>query len=93
MIDDNYKNLNLLEKAFELLDDADTIFSFNGLLSPDSGWRKKYSKLLKKYNDNYISKNTLKMIDNSMKNLKKGIVSEPVDIEEIKQILKRLGND
>ena len=87
------KNLNLLEKAFELLDDADTIFSFNGLLSSDSGWRKKYSKLLKKYNDNYISKNTLKMIDNSMKNLKKGIVSEPVDIEEIKQILKRLGND
>ncbi len=33
---------------------------------------------------NSISKNTLKMIEKSMKNLKKGNVSEPVDLNKYK---------
>jgi hypothetical protein len=35
--------------------------------------------------DNQISKDTLSTIDMSMDNLSKGIVSEPVDLEELKQ--------
>ena len=38
--------------------------------------------------DNTISKNTLDMIDSSMKNLAKGKVSDPIDLTKYKEIIK-----
>ena len=35
-----------------------------------------------------ISKRTLKVIEKSMENFKKGIVSDPVDFEELDELLK-----
>ena len=53
--------------------------------------KKAYEQIDKEFQaDKEISVNTLKMIDSSMENFKKGIVSEPIDTEEIKQTLKRL---
>lgn len=40
-----------------------------------------------------ISSKTLKMLDSSMKNFKKGIVSEPVDMGKLKEMLDKLPDD
>jgi len=76
-----------VNKYLGVCDDC-TNFSKKDIIEYCTDYVKEMEDLTITYYEDHISKNTLDMIDSSMKNLAKGKVSDPVDLTEYKEIIE-----